>query len=254
MLVFCKNKILLKDDIYDFDEAYINSHVTNEILNSSQNLPYNWQKLTAWIDIDITDENLLPNEKLITLRDLWHIHDDKVFASTGGALQFANWFRTVKLCSSCGGKLTPSNKDYGRYCESCGKIFYVPIAPAIITAVEHDGKLLLAHNSAWPDNRYSVIAGFVEPGETLEDTVRREILEEVAIEVDNIKYFASQPWPFPNSLMLGFTAEYKSGEVKPDGEEITDAKFFTPAEIHDMNIPDKASIARRLIDNFLRAH
>ena len=127
-------------------------------------------------------------------------------------------------------------------------------ANAVITAVEHQGKLLLAHNTAWNEERYSVIAGFVEPGERLEEAVRREIREEVSISVKNIKYFGSQTWPFPNSLMLGFTAEYDSGEVKPDGVEIAKAGFFSPEEIRKMNIPDEASIARKLIENFLSHH
>ena len=110
---------------------------------------------------------------------------------------------------------------------------------------------MLAHNTAWTEDRYSVIAGFVEPGERLEEAVRREIREEVGISVKGIKYFGSQTWPFPNSLMLGFTAEYEAGEIQPDGNEISRAGFFTPEEIRGMNIPDKASIARKLIDSFL---
>ena len=188
------------------------------------------------------------------LRDLWHMAGDKAFSLASGALQFASWFRNARYCSHCGGKLIPHENDYGRECESCGAVFYAPISPAVITAVERDGRLLLAHNVAWNDERYSVIAGFVEPGERLEEAVKREIREEVNISVKGIKYFGSQTWPFPNSLMLGFTAEYESGEIRPDGEEISHAGFFTPDEIRGMNIPDKASIARKLIDSFLASH
>lgn len=253
MIVFVKNKILVKNDTYDFDSAYINSHSGLEVINSSDNLPPNWKNLTSWINVNDSLE-LKSEEELMGLRELWHIHGDEVFASAGGALQFSEWFRNVKVCSHCGGRIKPSDKDYGRICENCGSVFYVPISPAIIVAVERDDKLLLAHNTAWPDERYSVIAGFVEPGETLEDTVRREVYEEVMLHVDGIKYFASQSWPFPHSLMLGFTAEYSSGEVTPDGTEIASAGFYSPEEIRDMNIPDKTSIARRLIDNFLAGH
>ena len=253
MIVFVKNKILVKNNTYDFDSAYINSHHGLEIINSSEDLPPNWKNLTSWVNLSDSFE-LMPDEELVGLRDLWHIHGDEVFATVGGALQFSEWFRNAKVCSHCGGKIFPSEHDYGRVCEECGSVFYAPISPAIIVAVERDDKLLLAHNTAWPDERYSVIAGFVEPGETLEDTVRREIYEEVMIHVDGIKYFASQSWPFPHSLMLGFTAKYSSGEIKPDGTEIANAGFFSPEEIMHMNIPDKASIARRLIDNFLANH
>ena len=151
----------------------------------------------------------------------------------------------------CGGKILPHANDYGRECENCGTVYYAPISPAVITAIERDGKLLLAHNAMWNNDRYSIIAGFVEPGERLEEAVRREIREEVNITVKNVKYFGSQTWPFPNSLMLGFTAEYESGEIAPDGNEILTAGFFAPSDIVKMNIPDKASIARKLIDNFL---
>ncbi len=253
MIVFIKNKILVKNGVYDFDSAYINSHSGLEIINCSDDLPPNWKNLTSWISVNASLE-LKSGEELIGLRDLWHIHGDEVFASAGRALQFSEWFGNVKLCSHCGGKIKPSENDYGRVCENCGSVFYVPVSPAIIVAVEHDDKLLLAHNTAWPDERYSVIAGFVEPGETLEDTVRREVYEEVMINVDGIKYFASQSWPFPHSLMLGFTARYSSGKIKPDGTEIASAGFYSPEEIMRMNIPDKASIARRLIDDFLSRH
>ena len=253
MIVFVKNKILVKNGIYDFDSEYINSHSGLDVINCSDDLPPNWKTLTSWIDLRDSIE-LNNDEELLGLRELWHIHGDEVFASAGSALQFSEWFRNAKLCSHCGEKIYPSEHDFGRVCSECGSVFYVPISPAIIVAVERDGKLLLAHNTAWPEERYSVIAGFVEPGESLEDTVRREIFEEVSVRVDEIRYFASQSWPFPHSLMLGFTARYSSGEILPDGIEIGNAGFYSPDEIRSMNIPDKASIARKLIDNFLSLH
>jgi NAD+ diphosphatase len=120
----------------------------------------------------------------------------------------------------------------------------------VIVAVERDGKLLLAHNTRMPSRRYSVIAGFVEPGESLEQTVRREIMEEVGIEVQDVRYFGSQPWPFPCSLMLGFTARWKNGDLCPDGVELDDAGWFAPNEFPD--IPPALSISRKLIDDFAR--
>ncbi|MBQ6772562.1 MAG: NAD(+) diphosphatase [Synergistaceae bacterium] len=253
MLIFCKNKILVRNNNYDFSEEYIKSHGDFTIIRSSKELPGNWQGLTSWLDVDEI-KIFLDGEKLITLRDLWHVSGSKSFAMASGAWQFAVWFRETKFCSHCGGELITSSQDFGRLCKKCGAVFYAPISPAVITAVERDGKLLLANNTAWTDKRYSVIAGFVEPGESLEDAVRREIHEEVSISVKDIKYFGSQTWPFPKSLMLGFTAKYESGEVQPDGVEIADAGFFSPDEINNMNIPDKASIARKLIDNFLINH
>ena len=254
MLVFSKDKVLVKNQAYDFNYDYLTSHKSFVINRTSLELPDNWKNLTSWADVTTSGENLLPDEKLITMRELLHMGDDEAMTEASRAWQFRNWFMNINYCSHCGGRLIPSDKDYGRICDKCGTAFYAPISPAVITAIERDGKLLLAHNAAWPETRYSIIAGFVEPGERLEETVRREIREEVSIEVKNIKYFGSQTWPFPSSLMLGFTAEYESGELKPDGVEILRAGYFTPDEIRNMNIPDKASIARKLIENFLATH
>lgn len=249
MMIFSGNKILvsLSNEQYKFND---DDMAGLEEIYSSRWLPENWQSHPEWTCVKEPAE--LPEDKsLITLRDFWYLAGDKAFTEASGALQFAIWFRDVKYCSHCGGNLAANTHDFGRKCEDCGAVFYAPISPAVITAVERDGKLLLAHNSAWVDNRYSIIAGFVEPGERLEEAVKREILEEVNISVKGIKYVGSQSWPFPNSLMMGFMAEYESGDIRPDGNEITTAEFFSPDEILNMNIPGKASIARRLIDNFL---
>ena len=250
MMIFCGNKILIRGGQYDFEDSEISGL---DVIRTSRELPEVWQKLAAWSEVE-EPVRLGEGERLVGLRDLWHIAGDKAFTEASGALQFASWFRNAGYCARCGGKILPHTHDFGRECESCGAVYYAPISPAVITAVERDGKLLLAHNSAWSDERYSVIAGFVEPGERLEEAVRREIMEEVGVTVRVIKYFGSQTWPFPNSLMLGFTAEYESGEVMPDGEEILRAGFFGADEIRRMNIPDKASIARKLIDKFLAEH
>jgi NAD+ diphosphatase len=126
------------------------------------------------------------------------------------------------------------------------------MSPAIIVAVVRDGSVLLAHAARFPGAMYSVLAGFVEPGESLEDCVRREVKEEAGVELKNIRYFGSQPWPFPNSLMIGFTAEYAGGEVTMDMKEIVDAQWFTAD--HLPTIPDKISIARKLIDWFVEQY
>ncbi len=245
-MIFCGNNILMRGGKYDFD-ADISSY---KVINSSRELHGAWKNLPAWIDVE-EPVNLSDGEKLVNLRELWHMSGDEAFTRASGALQFAAWFRNARYCMKCGGKILPHANDYGRECENCGTVYYAPISPAVITAIERDGKLLLAHNAMWNNDRYSIIAGFVEPGERLEEAVRREIREEVNITVKNVKYFGSQTWPFPNSLMLGFTAEYESGEIAPDGNEILTAGFFAPSDIVKMNIPDKASIARKLIDNFL---
>jgi NAD+ diphosphatase len=123
------------------------------------------------------------------------------------------------------------------------------LAPAVITLIERDGDALLARNAAFPMAMYSCVAGFVEPGETLEDAVHREVREEVGVELRDVRYTASQPWPFPHSLMIGFEATWASGEIEVDGVEIADANWYRPDDLP--MIPPPLSIARTLIDRWI---
>jgi NAD+ diphosphatase len=154
------------------------------------------------------------------------------------------------FCGKCGALMRDHVRDLARECPECGRLIFPSSSPAVIVAVEKDGMLLLGHNSSFPVNRYSVLAGFVEPGETIEQTVEREVYEESRIRVKNIRYFGSQPWPFPASLMLGFRADWKSGEPEPDGEEMTGVRWFTPDDLPDL--PPGISISRRLIEDWRR--
>ena len=141
------------------------------------------------------------------------------------------------------------DRDLARYCQNCGNTVYPALSSAVIVAVEREARILLGHNVNFPAGRYSLLAGFVEPGETLEDAIRREILEEAGVTVKNIRYFGSQPWPFPNSMMLGFNAEWESGEPRPDGWELSDVRWFSADGLPD--IPPPISISRQLIDDWL---
>jgi NAD+ diphosphatase len=136
-----------------------------------------------------------------------------------------------------------------RRCPACSRIYYPKVSPAVIVLVRRAGKILLAHNAAFPAGRFGLIAGFVEAGESIEETVRRELREEAQIEVGDLRYVASQPWPFPDSLMLAFEAEWASGEGRPDGVEITELRWCGPDELP--SIPPPGSVARRLIDRWL---
>ena len=243
MLVFKGDQILVRDGTMEIEDR------PAEAIRCSLDLPAACQAPTAWCEVG-EGFKLGPNDELIGLRQAWQRFGDGDFARAGGAWQFLNWHRSVRLCSACGAPLAPSETNLGRVCPKCKRTFYAPLSPAIIVAVVREGKLLLAHNAAMPAGRFSVLAGVVEPGETLEETVAREVREEVAIEVQDIRYFGSQPWPFPHSLMLGFTARWKSGELHPDGVEIGEAGWFAPEDIPE-NIPDRASISRRLIDHFM---
>lgn len=185
-------------------------------------------------------------------RQLLEILGEESFATSGRAYHLMDWTRKNQFCGRCGTPLRSSTEELALICPACGHTVYPTIAPAIIVAIEREGKLLLGRSPRFPKGRYSVLAGFVEPGEALEDTVRREVFEEVSVEITDIRYFGSQPWPFPNSLMLGFTARWKSGEIQIDGKEIEDAGWYAPDELP--NIPTTRSISGKLIRNFLGRH
>lgn len=188
------------------------------------------------------------------LRQLFGRLEDTCLWLAGRAFQIIDWDRTSQFCGQCGAPNTQLDHERAKKCQHCGHIKYPRISPAVIVRVERrdpDGaKILLANGRRFRSSKiYSVLAGFVEPGETLEECVQREIGEEVGITVKNICYFGSQPWPFPDSLMIAFTAEYASGEITLEETEIVDANWFKPDELPA--VPPPISIARRLIDNFV---
>ena len=189
-----------------------------------------------------------------TLRTLLGVLPEEIFSLAGRAFQVMDWERTHQYCGKCGGRTDPLEGERGRACVGCGLHFFPRVTPAVIVAVVRDGKILLAQSRRFPSAFYSVLAGFVEPGETFEECVRREIREEVGIEVENPRYFGSQPWPFPHSLMVGFTASYAGGDLVPDENEITRAGWFDAKEVLRLRIPVHGTIARRLIDQFLAEH
>lgn len=193
-----------------------------------------------------------PSRSYLDLFRLWGSVDEVTWAVAGRAVQLVEWSRTHRFCGRCGAATEDAPGERARRCPDCGLLAFPRLAPAVIVLIERDdGRALLARNANFPSSMYSCLAGFVEPGETLEQTVSREIREEVGIEVADVRYFASQPWPFPHSLMIGFTASWASREVLVDGTEIVDARWFSPDDLPD--IPPVMSIARRLIDSWLSA-
>jgi NAD+ diphosphatase len=183
------------------------------------------------------------------LRQVYGLVDEDLFCVAGRAVQIVEWGRTTQYCSSCGTRMSTKATERAKECPHCGQLFFPRLSPAIIVLVERDHQLLLARPYHFTPGMYSVIAGFVEPGETLEEAVVREVREEVGLTIKDIRYFGSQPWPFPHSLMIGFTASYAEGEISPDDTEIEDARWFTADDLP--TLPGKISIARRLIDWFL---
>lgn len=181
-----------------------------------------------------------------SLRGLYGQLHDELFAIAGRAIQIATFGVTHRYCGRCGQATTRASSEHSVRCDACELPFYPRIAPAIIVLVRRGPQALLARSARFTSGMYSTLAGFVEPGESLEDTLAREVREEVGIEVTNIRYFGSQPWPFPHSLMVGFVADYAGGELQVDGVEIVEAAWFSPDALP--TIPPKLSIARRLID------
>jgi NAD+ diphosphatase len=186
------------------------------------------------------------------LRQLYGRLDEPTWVVAGRAVQVVAWDRTHQYCGQCGSRTENMPSERAKRCPECGLISYPRLSPAIIIAVvrhtEEGDRLLLARNHRFPPGRYSVVAGYVEPGETLEACAQREVLEEVGIRIKSIRYFGSQPWPFPNSLMIGFTAEYESGEFVLEEAEIAEAGWFAADALP--GLPPKMSIARQLIDWF----
>ena len=191
----------------------------------------------------------IDGEKFVNLMRLYGSVDEPVWAAAGRAVQLVDWNRNHRYCGRCGAPTEVAAGERARHCPDCGLHAFPRLAPAIITLVRRDdGRALLARNARWPTAMYSCLAGFVEPGESVEDAVRREVREEVGIEVGDLRYFGSQPWPFPHSLMLGFHARYSGGDIEVDGEEIAEALWFAPDELPE--IPGRISIARKLIDDW----
>ena len=183
------------------------------------------------------------------LREVYGRLDEDLFWIAARAVQVVDWDRTHQFCGRCGVPLKTSQTERAKECPQCGLLHFPRLAPAIIVLVERGNELLLARSRHFMPGMYSVLAGFVEPGESLEEAVVREVREEAGISVKDIKYFGSQPWPFPHSLMIGFIAAYAGGKISMDDSEIEDAGWFTADRLP--RIPGKISIARKLIDWFI---
>ncbi len=205
--------------------------------------------------VEVAAETLPPPDMAFEgLRALYGCMPDEQLWLGGRALQILDWDRTSLYCGRCGVFNEVQPHERAKKCPACGLVTYPRISPAVIMRVTRQGlngrEILLARGARHPAGFYSVLAGFVEPGETLETAVHREIREEVGLEVQNVTYFGSQPWPFPNSLMIAYTAEYASGDITPEAGEIEDARWFTADNLP--GIPPAMSISRRLIDDFVQ--
>jgi NAD+ diphosphatase len=175
--------------------------------------------------------------------------DPDFFYLAGRAKQIVEWNRDHQFCGRCGGRNEDHATDRAKHCPACGLTTYPRLSPSIIVLVRRGEEMLLARNAAWPNGMFSTLAGFVEPGESIEQTVHREVEEEVGLTVDNLRYLGSQSWPFPNSLMLGFHADYAHGDIVCQDGEIAEARWFHHSEMP--NVPGATAISRWLINAFI---
>lgn len=184
------------------------------------------------------------------LRSLFGMFDAEMMAVAGRAFQLAEWARTHRFCGNCGTATTHTPGERCMSCPACGMVAYPRISPAMMVLIKRDDSILLARHAASPTQFFTALAGFLEAGESAEDAVHREVFEEVGLKVKNIQYFGSQPWPFPHSLMIAFTAEYVSGDITVDETEIAEARWFGPQDAMP-KIPYGVSIASDLINAHL---
>ncbi|WP_018526993.1 NAD(+) diphosphatase [Alkalispirochaeta alkalica] len=190
---------------------------------------------------------------LISRRNAPDTMDPEECTVANRVFHLAYWDRASRFCGTCAAPMEMISGEMAKQCSACGATSYPRISPAVIVAVVRQGKLLLAHSRRHSGKMYSVLAGFVEAGETLEQAAAREVQEECGITIKNVRYLASQPWPFPTALMAAFTADYAGGEIALQDEEIVSADWFAPGEL-PREIPDAYSIARRLIERFVSDH
>lgn len=198
----------------------------------------------SWVGPDYRPASGLVFRKL---RSLFGAIDDALVAVAGRGYQIAEWARTHRFCGACG---TPTEHVPGERCArcpACGHSAYPRISPAMMVLIRHGEAILLARHTHSPTRFFTALAGFLEAGESIEDAVHREVFEEVGLQVDNVKYFGSQPWPFPHSLMIAFTADYVGGTIRLDEAEIAEAAWFGPGDPFPNVPPLGLSIAGHLI-------
>jgi NAD+ diphosphatase len=198
---------------------------------------------------ELAPEVLVPETAMLSgLRPLYDVLPETHYAIAGRAAQIVAWDRDHQHCGRCGGPTERTAGERGRRCTRCDLTAYPRISPAVIVLIERGNRILLARGRAFVPRRFGIIAGFVEAGESLEDAVRREVREEVGIELGHIDYFGSQPWPFPHGIMIGFRAGHLRGEITLGDGELAEAGWYGAADLPE--IPAKLSIARQLIDDW----
>ncbi|RKS86860.1 NAD+ diphosphatase [Orbus hercynius] len=201
-----------------------------------------WQGQIAWL---ICKEM---KHSMGSIRPLLGSSEQALFLMAGRAVQLAEFYRSHKYCGYCGHQMHLSTTEWCCLCAKCHQRYYPQISPSIIVAIRNKNKILLAkHTRHAQEDLYTVLAGFVEVGETMEQAVVREVYEESKVAIKNIRYVASQPWPFPNSMMMAYLADYDHGEISVDPSELVEAHWYHYSELP--KIPEYGTVARRLIED-----
>lgn len=202
------------------------------------------------IDVEVLFENSDEIGQWLTVREALKVIDAQEFPLLVRSVSLLQWNKYHQFCGACATKTILTSRPFERFCSSCEMSFYPRISPAIIVLIYKKNEILMARSPHFPPGVYALIAGFVEAGETIENAVHREVLEEVGIKIKNLSYFGSQPWPFPDSLMIGFIAEYESGEILLDQNELEDAGWYPYNELPGLpSFP--ISIGYQLIQHFI---
>ena len=204
-----------------------------------------WRCHVFRMDAPVTDAEGL---QMVGLRQSFKMLSAEMYRLAGKCAELVYWDQNSRYCGVCGAPMQWAT-EISKHCTQCGKELWPQLQTAVIVRVTRDEELLMVHARNFHGRHFGLVAGFVETGETLEDCVRREVREETGLSIKNLRYFGSQPWPYPAGLMVGFTAEYDGGELRLQRTELTDGGWFTRDNLPEL--PDQASIARALIDNWL---
>ncbi len=249
VLLFHNGEILHRNENFFWPAATV-----RDLCNGTQqhSLIIGEYSLRPCVALRLTDSNIgLLYAERASLRQLLLSQNMDVYALAGKANQILHWYDSHRHCGRCGAFTVPHPTERALICSSCILTFYPRINPCVIVLVIKDDEILLARHFGKASAFFSCLAGFMEVGETPEETVVREVYEEVGIEVDNIRYIKSQSWPFPSQLMLGFFADYKSGDISVDGKEIAEARWFPCTDL-PLTPAAGVSVAGQLIELFLQ--
>ena len=243
--VFSSGKLLVREDDLTLPDA--RAELPLHGLQTEQFHPVGlWQNrycCTTWVDAEMRAQ---PGFAFVPLRSLFGSMDEPLLGLASRAAQLAEWARTHRYCGHCANPMQLASGERAFKCPACGMVAYPRISPAMLVLIKKGKEILLARHVNSPTGRFSALAGFLEAGESIEEAIHREVMEEVGLRVKDLQYFGSQSWPFPHSLMIAFTAEYAGGEITPEVSEIAEARWFGPHDVRP-EAPPGVSISNLLL-------